>query len=135
MMIRRLFKPQAVRVAAVIYAVLWIVTAVVGRSSIDRTFDERFRYGYPEMNSDERIEIIRITKLYVRDLQDPGNEALIPASGLFRYRSSGIAIAPFLVVDEIGTICAPLGGFGGIRLNFWFFGSPKSSIVYSYWRV
>jgi hypothetical protein len=134
-MIQRFFKLPFVRITAVIYAVLWLLTVVFGNSSIDREFDAQLRYGHPNMNSDERVEITRIKNLYVRDLLDPRNESLIPSNGLFRYRSSGIAVAPFVVVDEIGTIFAPLGGIGGIRLNLWFFGPTKTWIVYSYWNA
>ncbi len=134
-MIRRLFKLRSVRIAVAIYVLLWILTAVVGNSRIDRAFEEQNRYGYNKMGSDERVEIKRIKKLYVRDLLDPRNESLIPATGLFRYRSPGIAIAPFVVVDEIGTIFAPLGGIGGIRLSLWFFGATQSWVVYPYWHV
>jgi hypothetical protein len=114
-MIRRLFRLLSVRIAVASYALLWILTAVVGNSKIDEAFDEQNRYGYNKMGSDERVEIKRIKKLYVRDLLDPRNESLIPASGLFRYRSPGVTVAPFVVVDEIGTIFAPLGGIGGMR--------------------
>lgn len=134
-MIRRLFRLPSVRIAVVTYVILWILTAVIGNSRIDGAFDEQNRYGYNRMGSDERVEITRIKKLYVRDLLDPRNESLIPANSLFRYRSSGVAVAPFLVVDEIGTIFAPLGGIGGIRLSLWFFGRPKTWIVYSYWNA
>lgn len=134
-MIRRLFKLTSIRISVVIYAILWILTAVMGIPRVDRQFDEQFSHGYAQMDSDERVEITRIKKLYVRDLEDPKNEPLIPANGLFRYRSGGIAITPFLIVDEIGTVFAPQGGIGGIRLNFWFFGSSKTLAVYPYWHV
>lgn len=135
MIIQRLFKRPSVRIALVIYLVLWIITAVVGNSQIDRAFDAQFRYGYPKMDSDERVEITRIETFYVRDLQDPRNESLIPENGLFRYRGPGIAIAPFIVVDEVGTVFASLGGGGSIRLNLWFFGKNKAWVVYSYWHA
>ena len=134
-MIRRLFKFRSVRIAVAIYALLWALTAVVGNSRIDVAFDEQNRYGYNKMGSDERVEIKRLTKLYVRNLLDPRNESLIPASGLFRFRSRGVTVAPFVVIDEIGTVFAPLGGIGGIRLSLWFFGATRSWVVYPYWHV
>ena len=134
-MIRRLFKLTSVRIAATVYLILWILTGVVGNRKVDRAFDEQFRYGHDYMNSDERVEITRIRKLFVRDLQDPRNAGLFPANELFRYRGMGIAVAPFLIVDEIGTIFAPLGGVGGIRLNLWFFGEPKTLFLHPYWHV
>lgn len=127
-----LFKHPAVRIVAGIYGILWILTGMLANPAIDRMFDKQFAYGHQNWGSDEVVEIERIEKFHVRNLGDPRNEALIPANGLFRYRSQGIAIAPFLLVDEIGTIFAPLGGEGGIRLNFWFFGCTKSLLVYSY---
>lgn len=134
-MIRRLFKMPFFRKAVALYLVLWGVTAVIGNSQIDEAFDEQFRYGSNKMDSDERVEITRIKKFYVRDLEDPRNASFVPASGLFRYRSLGVAVAPFVIVDEIGTIFAPLGGVGGIRLNLWFVGVTKSWLVYPYWHV
>lgn len=131
----RINKLQSFRIAAAIYAILWLLTAVFGNSQIDGIFNKQFRYGSNKLGCDQKIEITRIQKLYVRDLLDPRNESLIPPNGLFRYRSPGIAVAPFIVVDQIGTIFAPLGGIGGIRLNLWFFGTTKTWIVHSFWNV
>lgn len=131
-MIRRLFKNPYVRISVVIYGVLWIVTAKLADAEIDRAFDKQFRYGQPNWDSDEVVEIKRIQKFYGRNPEDPRNEALIPANRLFRYRSRGITIAPFFVVDEVGTVFAPLGGAGGLRLILWFFDSTKTC---SYIRI
>lgn len=133
-MIRRLLKHPRAGIAVAIYLVLWGLTALIGNSRIDEEFDKQNRYGSMR-RSDGQVEITRIRMLYVRDLSDPRNTGLIPANGLFRYRSPGIAVAPFVVVDEIGTIFAPLGGIGCVRVSFWFFCTPKTWIVHSYWNV
>ena len=115
---------------------LWLLTATLGNFQIDKKFDRDFAYGTGSMGSDESVEIERIEHLYVRDLMDPRNRTLfLKNHGLFRYRSWGVAIAPFIVVDEIGTVFAPLGGFGGLRVNLWFFGAMASVPIYAYWNV
>lgn len=136
MMIRRLLRNRRFRVFAGVYLGLWLLTATLGNFQIDRRFDQDFSHGTRSLGSHELVEIERIEQLYVRDLMDPRNKPLFPSNnGLFRYRSWGVAIMPFLVVDEIGAVFAPLGGFGGLRVNFWFFGAVLSVPVYSYWNV
>ena len=71
----------------------------------------------------------------MQDLLDPRNEPLIPENGLFRYRSRGIAIAPFIVVDEIGTVFARMGGVGAVRVSVWLPGFSRSWLLHPYWHV
>jgi hypothetical protein len=125
-MIRRMLKLRSVRIVLGIYALLWMLTAVIGNARIDLAFDAWNRDG---------AGIKRIHRFHVLDLHDPRNEPLIPANGLFRYRSHGLAIGPFVVIDEIATIFAPLGGLGAVRLSLWCFGPPKSWIIYTYWNA
>lgn len=116
------------------YVLLWLLTATLGNHQIDKSFDSDFRHGRA-INSGEQIEIARIETLFVRDLMDPRNESLIPENGLFRYRSMGIALAPFIVIDEIGTVYASMGGTGAVRVSIWFPGFTRSWLVYPYWHV
>ena len=122
------------------YCVLWLMTATWGISDVDKAIDSQFRMGstqmppldgtvVPEFQS-QRIE----TMADVTNLRNPNN--LLPDdSGLFRYRSTGIAVAPFLIVDEAAVVWAPLRGFGGQRLSFWCFGSTRWALVNAYWHV
>lgn len=107
----------------------------MGNFQSNRKFDRDLRYGATRLRSDEAVEIERIEHFNVRDPFDPRNESLIPENGFFRYRSWGVAIAPFVIIDEVGTVFAPLGGFGGLRVNLWFFGALISLPVYPYWHV
>ena len=123
-----------VRVAVGLYCLLWIVTALWGNVDVDRQFDREFNYGYKDF-SEERIELTRINSFFVKDLMDPRNKGLVPTNGRFRYRSHGIAIAPFVIVDQIGTVFASLGGLGALRLNVWLFGFTKWWVIQGYWDV
>ena len=133
-MIRRLFSSRRGRAAVGVYLILWLLTAILGNKQIDHKFDRDFRYG-SATNSDEQVEITRIDTLHVRDLMDPRNASLIPANGLFRYRSTGIAIAPFLVLDEIGVAYASMGGVGAIRASLWLPGYSRSWLLHPYWHI
>jgi len=135
MKISRLLKRKGFRIAVCVYALLWLITAVFANRDLDREFDEQFRYGYENREPDAKVEITRIGKLNVRNLAEPSNYKLLPSNGLFRFRSRGVVVAPFIVVDEIGTIFAPLGGIGGLRLNLWFFGATKSWMIRVYWHA
>ena len=81
------------------------------------------------------MPIQRIDKMAnVRDLMDPANQ-LPSDTGLFRFRSRGFAVAPFVIVDQAATRFASMGGFGGTRINLWFFGSTKWWLAKHYWSV
>ena len=97
-------------------------------------FCEEFRYGSPGLGGEE-VEIKRLDTFHVRDLMDPRNADLIPQNGLFRYRSQGIAVAPFVIVDEVGTIFGGLAGMGAARVNVWFFGWTNWWVLKGYWAV
>lgn len=134
-MIRLLLKHRRFRVLLGIYLGFWLLTSTVGNYQINNKFDEDFRYGTKGLGSNERVEIMRIENFDVRDPFNPKNDLLIPKSGLFRHRSWGVAIGPFIVIDEVATVYASLGGFGGLRVNFWFFGTMISLPIYSYWNA
>jgi len=108
--------------------------SVITRSTI--WFDREFRYGSTKMGSHDKIVISRIHKFYQPrgDEWDTRNNLLIPSNGRFRYRSVGIAIAPFVVLDQIGVLSGPLNGIGAVRANLWFFGINKWWVVYRYWN-
>lgn len=128
-------KRKITRVCLGVYLGLWLLTATVGNHQVNRKFDEDFAFGTAGLGSTDRVRIERIRNLDARDPTNPRNEHLIPKNGLFRQRSWGVAIGPFLIVDEIATVYAPLGGFGGQRVNVWFFGFVLSVPVYSYWNA
>ncbi|MBN8461171.1 MAG: hypothetical protein J0M04_25385 [Verrucomicrobia bacterium] len=128
-------KRKITRICLGVYLGLWLLTATIGNHQVNRKFDEDFGFGTVRPGSADRVRIVRIRNLDVRDPDNPRNDPLIPENGLFRQRSWGIAIAPFVIVDEVATVFAPLGGFGGLRVNVWFFGYVRSVPVYPYWHV
>ena len=127
-------KRKITRICLGVYLGLWLLTATIGNHQIDRKFDEDFGFGTARLGSD-RVRIERIRNLDAHDPTNPRNDSLIPENGLFRQRSWGVAIAPFVIVDEVATVFAPLGGFGGLRVNVWIFGCVRSFPVYPYWHV
>ncbi len=123
------------RIAVGVYALLWLLTATWGNLDVDKRFDHDFRHGFEGGLLDRPTEIVRIRRFHVRDLFDPRNEALMPENLRFCYRSRGIAIAPFVIIDNIGTVYASLGGVGATRVNVWFFGCTKWWVIKAYWHV
>ena len=128
----------------IIYCMLWATTAIWGRKDVDKLFDQQFAYGYtgwsvrldgrPNDTSLRKL-IERVEWFNVKDPNDPKNSAFIKDKKdfFFRYRSPGIAIAPFLIVDDTAALWGHLGGFGATRLNFWFFGYTHWWRIKSYW--
>jgi hypothetical protein len=133
---RQTRKRRILIVTVSVYCALWLLTATWGISDIDRAFDQEFAYGLTGMgDAPKKVPIRRIEKMAnVRILDDPANQ--FPDDiGLFRYRTRGFAVAPFIIIDEAATVYATLGGFGGMRINFWFFGYTNWWPLKCYWAV
>lgn len=121
--------------AASVYFVLWIVTGFVGNRQVDAQFDQQFAKGTSRLNQKEPEGVIRIAR--PKNLPSAhGDESDIP-TGPWRYRGQAVAVAPFLIVDEIAWVTAPLGGGAGRCLVLWFFGKiwrvPLPALWY--WNV
>lgn len=128
------YRKKSVIICSLIYGILWALTATWGVADIDSAFDREFTTGHEGLGTTKVTPIRRIAAIpNIRDLADPANAKTL--DGLFRYRSHGIAIAPFLVIDEAAVIYASLGGFGGKRLTFWFFGWTTWVPLQRYWAV
>lgn len=129
-------KRKALLIVIVVYCILWVITGIWGVADVDREFDREFAFGYADFSEGTpAVAIQRIDKMAnVRDLMDPANK-LPSNSRFFRFRTRGIAVAPFVVVDQVATVFASLGGFGGRRVNIWFFGFTKWWLVKGYWSV
>jgi len=107
------------------YAVLWILTGVLGLPQTDRAFDREFASGSPDAFTPEDRPVRRVPASrvpYVR-VTDPSKQSL-PAIP-FRSRSTGFPIAPFLIIDEACVAQAPLAAFSGRRIVLWFFGYSR----------
>ena len=117
-----------------VYCLLWLLTATWGIFDVDRAFDREFAVGTADLAENaQRVSIERIDRMAnIRDPADPANE-FPEDGGLFRFRTHGLAVAPFVVIDEAATAYAPLGGYGGRRVNLWFFGITKWWSLRTYW--
>jgi len=116
------------------YVLLWILTATWGVSDVDRAFDKEFAVGSMSFSANpQKVSIPRIQKMNLKELLDHQNE--IPKNGLFRCRTRGIAVAPFVIIDEAGSVWASMGGWGGVRMNLWFFGLNTWWPIKTYWNV
>ena len=134
MKVKKFFKKKVVIIPFAIYMFLWLLTATWGTYDVRSHFDKQFEYGYPNL-SDEKIKITNIDSFYVYSLDHEHNQDKIPSNscGLFRYKSIGIAIAPFVVIDNMATIWGGLAGLGATRFNFWFFGYNWWYPIIPYW--
>ena len=108
-----------------LYAVLWIVTGVMGLPQIDRSFDREFAFGSPDAFATNERPVRKVPSsrvAYVR-ITDPREHSIpdIP----FHSRATGFPIAPFLIIDEACFAKAPLAAFSGRRMVFWFFGYTR----------
>ena len=129
-----------------VYAFFWFLTGTWGCYDVDRHFDEQYAYGYagwPRQmtlsggvySESQRVPIDRVGWFNVRDLNDPKNADAVGRRDLFRYRSRGIPVAPFLIIDDIAEVRAVFNGMGATRVNFWFFGYTKWWVIEAYWCV
>ena len=117
-----------------LYCGLWAVTALVGIPSVDNAFDRQFSEGFSLMAQEEHGPVIRIEHMgNPKDLRDGSNNDLPDKP--WRYRSRGIAVAPFVIIDEAAWVTAPLGGGAGRRIVFWFFGLQGWIPLKWYWSV
>lgn len=106
----------------------------MGISDVDRAFDREFSTGEVGFaDCYKTVPIRRIEQMAnIRDPTDPANK-FPDDTGYFRFRTRGVAIAPFVIVDEAATVYAPLGGYGGRRISLWFFGITTWWPLQMYW--
>jgi hypothetical protein len=121
---------KAIKWIICVYATLWVITAIWGTLSVDHAFDHEFAVG---SRWDDPMPLVRVRSMVnPKDLNDPKND--LPEYP-FRYRSRGLAIAPFIILDEVAYVTAPLGGWGGRRIVLWFFGFTTWFGYDTYWNV
>jgi len=123
-------KRKWVRKILILYILFWIVTIVWGTRAVDKNFDTTFATGYSHMGQTYSEKVVRIDKCDLKNMESPGNQF---PDGPWRCRNWAIAIAPFLIIDEVGWQTAPLGGFAGKRLVIWLPGKLFSFILQTYW--
>mgnify|MGYP001558204032 CR=1 FL=1 len=124
----------AIKFIALVYCILWLVTALFAPASIDITFDKEhsniFKMNFPGQKKTSYETVIRIPFVPLRTLSDMDNN--LPTH-YFKCRTRGIAIAPFIVIDEASWQEEILSGWSGIRLNIWFFGKIVHFQIKTYW--
>lgn len=133
---------KAVRWFAAIYLTLWLVTALFGVASVDRAvdraFDREFAEGSRGLGPGStpmpviRIPFQRLPEPFhrLRDRRDVPFDVLRTP---WRMRSPGLAVAPFLILDEAAWQSDALAGYGGRRVVFWFFGFSAWYPLKVYW--
>lgn len=114
-----------------LYAILWIVTAVWGTSSVEVAFDQEFAVGFPGLAGNPEA-MVRIP--YIPALRDPTG-SWPGTARVWRARSRGIAVAPFVLVDAAAWLESGLSGFSGYRVIFWFFGESKWVPIWCFWAA
>lgn len=113
------------------YLALWLLTATVGRHAADTIFAREFSQGATGFGSTAKPT--QVTRLPFQRLRDPRDfKPQFPAHP-WRMRSRGIAVAPFLIVDEAAWQTHALSGFAGWRLVVWFFGYSAWLPLKTYW--
>lgn len=129
-------KRKALSICFGVYVFLWALTATWGISDVDRAFDREFAVGVTGFGTHRpEIPIPRISQMAnIKDLMDSANN-LPEEPGLFRFRTNGMAVAPFVIIDEAAAVFAPLGGHGGRRLVLWIFGATRWWPLKTYWEV
>jgi hypothetical protein len=128
-------RKRYLRIIAWTYGTLWAVTALFGLPDVDRKFDLEFAVGTQgfavERKRPDIIPVIRIP--FSGQLRDPrAMPSYVPAKP-WRSRSSGIAIAPFLVIDEVACQWGSLAGLSAHRIVFWFFRYTEWARIKTYW--
>ena len=114
---------------------LWILTGLIGLPSVDRAFDREFAVG----SSVDRhgTKSAPVTRVPFRSLPRPFETvpevAFNPPGRPWRMRSNGVAVAPFVIIDEAAWQVHPLSVFGGRRVVFWLFGFSTWHALKAYW--
>ncbi len=117
-----------------VYLVLWLLTATWGSWDVDRKFDQEFAFG---LRADASRRDIPVTRIYSNlDLAAMWDhpENFPQGVGWWRYRR-GVAIAPFVIIEEIGYCTGSMDGWAGHRLVFWYFGKSLRVYFAKYWSI
>ncbi len=129
-------RPKLVLRILAIYGFLWILTATWGNHDVDCDFDRQYSVGdggNPLGGPVVPTPIVRIYELpNPKNLDDPKNKDAVPKFP-WRFRSGAVAIAPFVIIDEIAFYRGGIEAHSWRRLTFWFFGYTRCKILKRYW--
>lgn len=120
------------------YGFLWLLTATWGEHDVDCDFDRQLSVGDGGNSLGGDVVPVPVVRIYelanAHDFQELENKKMVPPYP-WRYRRHGVAVAPFIIIDEIAWITSGLGGESERRLIFWFFGYSKTHVLKAYWGV
>jgi hypothetical protein len=125
-------------IGLVVYLFLWCVTWILGEMHISSRFDGEFVDGtkatfadglkkYP-MEKTKRITRFDVTRV-------DGGLGVEQPELPWKYRSSAVALAPFILVDKCAYGTSGLCGWGGVRLHIWVFGLTHWWPIIAYWAA
>ncbi len=117
------------------YCALWAITTLFGLPDVDRKFDLEFAVGTQGLGvAGQRLEVLPVMRIpFSTSLRDPQAMPAYVPDKPWRSRSSGIAIAPFVVIDEVACQWGSLAGLSAHRVVFWFFGYTEWARIKTYW--
>jgi hypothetical protein len=122
---------KILRWCIVVYCLLWVITATWGTRTVDRAFDREIAFGYLGFSDKpEREPAARVP--YTSEMQKPNGNWSV-SHPLWRARSRGIAVAPFVIVDAAAWVDASLSAFSGYRVTLWCFGASHWFPLNVFW--
>ena len=129
---KRLLRKRSVRIALGVYLALWLITALIGLPDVDQTFDRELAMGSVGFGGPGNVEM-PVKRIDFFDAHDPSNFPSTIPDTPWRCRSNGIAVAPFVIIDEAAWQDHIMSGFAGRRAVFWFFGFSRWVPIKQYW--
>ncbi len=123
------------RIGVAVYCTLWAITALFGLPDVDHKFDLEFAVGTQGLGvNGKKPDILPVMRIpFSTALRDPRAMPPYVPDKPWRARSNGIAIAPFVVIDEVACQWGALAGLSAHRAVFWFFGYTEWARVKTYW--
>ncbi len=129
---KKLLAKRSVQIAIGTYLLLWAITAFYGLPSVDRRFDQDLAMGSVGWGGPSNVKM-PVTRIEFLDARDPMSSSTGIPDTPWRCRSGGVAVAPFLIVDEAAWQTHILSGFAGKRLIVWVFGFTTWVPIKQYW--
>ena len=119
------------------YCALWLLTATWGEHDVDCDFDRQFSVGdagSPLGGPIKPTPVVRLEELPNHKSHFTMEEAgkLDVPEYPWRFRSQGVAIAPFVIVDEVALYLGGMEAHSWRRLSFWFLGYTKWKVIKQY---
>ncbi|MCW1925289.1 hypothetical protein OKA05_22200 [Luteolibacter arcticus] len=123
---------KQVLIGASIYLFLWSITALVGLPQVDQAFERELAMGSFEF-ADTGIAEVPVRRIEFFNISNPEDLEGRVSDQPWKCRSAGLAVAPFVIVDQAAWQQYPLSGFGGRRLVLWTFGYVRWRPLKKYW--